>query len=189
MRIPRFQGLRGRLSYANVMATLAFFFALTGGALAGVKYIEASGVIPATSDLAGSTYGNPLIANGKITSAMFAPTAKAPDADKLDGTDSTQFLSGYGTGEASAGSTVSVPAGQQATANSWCPAGKQPLGGGYFSETVGASALRTVSAAFAINDALTQGGFSVTMANEGLAAESFHVNVRCANAPSPFPAP
>ena len=185
MRILRFQGLRGRLSYANVMATLAFFFALTGGALAAAPYIVASDVIPATSDLAGSTYRNPLIANGKITSAKFAPTAKAPDADKLDGTDSTQFLSGYGTGETS--STVSVPAGEQATANAWCPAGKQPLGGGYFSE--GPGGLRTVSAAFAINDALTQGGFSVTMANEGLAAESFHVNVRCANAPSPFPAP
>src|SRR5262245_33309296 len=38
MRIPRFQGLRGRLSYANVMATLAFFFALTGGAMATGKY-------------------------------------------------------------------------------------------------------------------------------------------------------
>ena len=184
MRIPRFQGLRGRLSYANVMATFAFFFALTGGALAGVKYILASDVISATSDLAGSTYGNPLIANGKITSAKFAPTAKAPDADRLDGIDSTQFLSGYGTGEASAGSTVSVPAGAQETASSWCPAGKQPLGGGYFSE--GPGGLRTVSAAFAINDALTQGGFSVTMANEGGSAESFHVQVRCAIAPSPF---
>ena len=109
MRIPRFQGLRGRLSYANVMATLAFFFALTGGALAGVKYILASDVISATSDLAGSTYGNPLIANGKITSAKFAPTAKAPDADRLDGIDSTQFLSGYGTGEASAGWRRGLP--------------------------------------------------------------------------------
>lgn len=185
MRIPRFQGLRGRLSYANVMATLALFFALTGGALAAAPYIVASDVIPATSDLAGSTYRNPLIANGKITSAMFAPTAKAPDADKLDGIDSTQFLSGYGTGEVSAGSTVSVPAGAQATAGSWCPSGKQPLGGGYFAET-GNSALRTVSAAFGINDALTQGGFLVTMANEGVAAESFHVQVRCAKAASPF---
>ena len=185
MRIPRFQGLRGRLSYANVMATLAFFFALTGGALAGVKYITASDVIPATSDLAGSTYGNPLIANGKITSAMFAPAAKAPDAAKLNGTNSTQFLSEYGTGETS--STVSVAAGAQGTTNAWCPAGKQPLGGGYFSEgPAGASALRTVSAAFAINDVTSAGGFSVTMANEGTAAESFHVTVRCANAPSPF---
>jgi hypothetical protein len=183
MRILRFQGLRGRLSYANVMATLALFFALTGGAMAATPYLRGSDPITA-GDLAGSTYATPVIAAGKITSAKFAPTAKAPDADKLDGIDSTQFLSGYGTGEASAGSTVSVPAGAQETASSWCPAGKQPLGGGYFSE--GPGGLRAVSAAFAINDALTQGGFSVTMANEGGAAESFHVQVRCAIAPSPF---
>ncbi len=184
MWIPRFQGLRGRLSYANVMATLAFFFALTGGAMAASPFLTRNDSINA-GDLAGSTYGTPVIAAGKITSAKFAPTAKAPDADKLDGIDSTQFLSGYGTGETS--STVSVPAGTQATANAWCPAGKQPLGGGYFSEgPAGASALRTVSAAFAINDVTSAGGFSVTMANEGVAAESFHVNVRCAKAPSPF---
>jgi hypothetical protein len=166
------------------MATLAFFFALTGGAMAASPFLTRNDSINA-GDLAGSTYGTPVIAAGKITSAKFAPTAKAPDADKLDGTDSTQFLSGYGTGETN--STVSVPAGTQATANAWCPAGKQPLGGGYFSEgPAGASALRTVSAAFAINDVTSAGGFSVTMANEGVAAESFHVNVRCAKAPSPF---
>jgi hypothetical protein len=94
MRIPRFQGLRGRLSYANVMATLAFFFALTGGAMATGKYLTANDPITA-GDLAGSTYGTPVIASGKITSAQFASTAKSPDADTLDGIDSTQFLSGY----------------------------------------------------------------------------------------------
>jgi len=41
------------------MATLAFFFALTGVATAGVKYITASDTIPSTSDLGSSTYGNP----------------------------------------------------------------------------------------------------------------------------------
>ncbi|HMI99238.1 MAG TPA: hypothetical protein VK488_05340 [Gaiellaceae bacterium] len=184
MRIPRFQGLRGRLSYANVMATLALFFALSGGAMAAAPYLR--GIDPITSgDLAGSTYGTPVIAAGKITSAKFAPTAKAPDADNLDGIDSAQFLSGYGTGEASADSTLSVPAGEQGTASSWCPAGKQPLGGGYF-PLAAPSVLRTVAAAFAINDVTGAPGFSVTMANEGGAAQSFHVTVRCANAPSPF---
>ena len=84
MGIPGLHGLRARLSYANVMATLAFFFALTGGAMAGVKYLTASDPINA-GDLAGSTYGTPVIAAGQITSAKFAPTAKAPDADTLDG--------------------------------------------------------------------------------------------------------
>jgi hypothetical protein len=97
-----FEAVRRRLTYANVIATLALFFALTGGAMAGVKYITASDTIPATSDLAGSTYGNPQIAAGKvtaskiadgaITSAKFDSSALAPNADKLDGIDSTGFL-------------------------------------------------------------------------------------------------
>jgi hypothetical protein len=163
------------------MATLAFFFALTGGAMATGKYLTADAPIIA-GDLAGSTYGTPVIADGKITSAQFAPAAKAPDADTLDGIDSTQVLSGYGPGES--GSNVSVPAGGQAAASSWCPAGKKPLGGGYFPLTAltgDPSALRTVTAAFAVNDETGAPGFTVTMANEGAEDESFRVNVRCAS--------
>ena len=178
MGIPGLRSLRGRLSYANVMATLAFFFALTGGAMAGAKYLTASDPITA-GDLAGSNYGTPVIADGAITSAKFASTAKAPDANTLDGIDSTQFLSAL-SGGSSADSTVSVPAGGQATAHSWCPAGKQPLGGGYFVFT-DPSALRTVAATFAVDDVTGAPGFQVTMANEGAAAESFHVSVRCAS--------
>jgi hypothetical protein len=37
-----FSGLRGRLSYANVTATLALFFALSGGALAASHYLITS---------------------------------------------------------------------------------------------------------------------------------------------------
>jgi len=92
--------MRKRLSYANVMATLAFFFALTGGALAvgKVPFIQTTDPIPATSDLTG-TYGNPLIGTGKvtpakiadgaITSAKFDSSATAPDAAKLGGLDIT----------------------------------------------------------------------------------------------------
>ena len=89
-------------------------------------------------------------------------------------------LSGYVSGTAP-DSTVSVAAGAQATANSWCPAGTQPLGGGYFPTPPGlTSALRAVAASFAIQDVTGAAGFSVTMANEGATAESFHVTVRCA---------
>jgi hypothetical protein len=94
-------GLRRRLTYANVIATLALFFAMTGGAMAGAKFIVATDTIPATSDLAGSTYGNPQIAagkvttnkiaNGAITSSKFDASAVAPNADKLDGLDSSAF--------------------------------------------------------------------------------------------------
>jgi hypothetical protein len=178
MRIPRFQGLGGRLSYANVVATLALFFALTGTAAAAAPYLRGSDPITA-GDLAGSTYATPVIAAGKITSAKFAPTAKAPDADTLDGIDSTQFFSGYAGGSA-ADSTVSVPAGGQATAHSWCPAGKVTLGGGYF-PFADPSALRPVAAAIAIDDVTGAWGFEVRMANEGAAAETFHAQVRCAS--------
>ena len=87
-------------------------------------------------------------------------------------------LSGYvgGTGTSA---TVSVAAGAEGTASSWCPAGTQPLGGGYFSQTA-PSSLRTVSAAFAIQDVTNAPGFMVTMTNEGASAQSFHVQVRCA---------
>lgn len=86
--------LRSKLSYANVIATVALFFALTGGALAGVKYIATNDTIPATSDLGGSTYGNPLIAPGKVTTSKFASDATAPNADLLDGIDSSRFVQG-----------------------------------------------------------------------------------------------
>src|SRR4051794_10250812 len=96
MPTNRFRGLRRRLSYANVMATLAFFFALTGGSMAATKYLSASDPINA-GDLAGSTYGNPVIApltvttgkiaDGAITSAKFASGATAPRASTLGGLD------------------------------------------------------------------------------------------------------
>jgi len=87
-------------------------------------------------------------------------------------------LSGYGSGT---GSSVSVAAGTQGTAGAWCPAGTQPLGGGYFPLTAGPSALRTVAASFAVNDVTLAPGFLVTMANGGATAETFRVQVRCAN--------
>ena len=116
--MKKVSGLGRRLSYANVMATLAFFFALTGGAMAGAKFIVAADTIPATSDLAGSTYGNPMIAAGKvtsgkiadgvITSSKFNASAIAPNADRLDGLDSSAFQYTAGLGLALAGNQFSV---------------------------------------------------------------------------------
>src|SRR5262245_58887537 len=87
------------------MATLAFFFALTGAATAGVKYVTASDPIPAGSDLTG-TYGSPTIGEAKVTSAKIAdgaitsskldPTVTAPNAARLGGLDASDFVTGPG---------------------------------------------------------------------------------------------
>jgi hypothetical protein len=50
----------------------------------------------AGGDLSGA-YPNPSIANGAVTTAKFAPGAKAPDADRLDGIDSLGFIRGTGS--------------------------------------------------------------------------------------------
>src|SRR5256884_7015995 len=50
----------------------------------------------AGGDLSGA-YPNPSIANGAVTTAKFASTAKAPDANKLDGIDSLGFVRGTGS--------------------------------------------------------------------------------------------
>jgi hypothetical protein len=49
----------------------------------------------AGGDLSGS-YPNPSIAGGAVTTAKFAPGAKAPDAGALDGIDSLGFIQGTG---------------------------------------------------------------------------------------------
>jgi FlaG/FlaF family flagellin (archaellin) len=187
-------------SPALVIAVIALFVALGGvgvAATGGNFILGKSNSATSTTSLSAPIGGKALqLSNGSTTSGATAlgltvAAGHAPftvntstkvanlNADKLDGIDSTKFLSGYVNGT-SADSTVSVPAGEQRTAHSWCPAGTQPLGGGYFPLTTGTSELLTVSAAFAVNDVTGAPGFQVTMNNEGLAAESFHVQVRCA---------
>jgi len=87
--------LRKRLSYAKIMATLALFLALTGGATAAAKFLVADAQIPA-GDLAGSTYGAPVVANGTLTSEKFAASATAPNASKLGGLGADAFVHGAG---------------------------------------------------------------------------------------------
>ncbi len=99
MHRPSCPRLRGVIS-ANVIAALALFFGLSGTALAGVKYLTASDSISA-GDLAGSTYGAPVIAPGRVTSAKIAdgaitsskfdPGAVAPNSLQLGGHPASDF--------------------------------------------------------------------------------------------------
>jgi hypothetical protein len=93
--------MRNRLTYANVIATLALFFALTGSTWAATsKYLMASDPIT-QGDLAGSTFGNPVMAAGKvttskiadgaITSTKFDASATAPNSAKLGGRTADGF--------------------------------------------------------------------------------------------------
>jgi hypothetical protein len=75
--------------------------------------------------------------------------------------------------------SVPVAAGAHGFAGAWCPAGTQPLGGGYF--PLGATELRAVSATFAVQDVTNAPGFLVEMANEGVTTASFKAAVRCAH--------
>jgi hypothetical protein len=152
MRFPGFQGLRGRLSYANVIATLALFFALTGSAAAGVKYLQASDPIT-QGDLAGSTYGHPVlaagavdsakIANGAVTNSKLATNARlwavvqsgagntevmsasksGVTVNHVEGTGS--YLVDFGTGTPQLGSCAAVASSRLAVSASAFPAGTQ----------------------------------------------------------------
>ena len=88
-------------------------------------------------------------------------------------------LSGWVNGSAT---SVSVAAGAQGTAISLCPLGTQPLTVGYFGGA-SPSALRTVAVSLWIDDATGAPGYAVTMANTGVAAETLHVQLRCATFP------
>jgi hypothetical protein len=56
------------------VAFVALFFALGGGAMAANSYIKSSDTIP-QGNLAGSTYGDPVIANGAVTNNQLAQPA------------------------------------------------------------------------------------------------------------------
>ena len=132
MPVRKFRSRERKLTYANVVATLALFFALTGGAWAATsKYLMASDPVT-QGDLAGSTYGNPVIAGGKvttgkiadgaITTSKFDSTALAPNSDKLDGKDSSAFATIGGRGTVTF-SDVVLAAGQCASGGVGAPAG------------------------------------------------------------------
>lgn len=181
MRLPRFIASHlGR----HLVGYVALLFALTGTSYAAATLINGSQIKPHT--IAKDRLTNQAIKQlrgnrgAQGTQGPQGPTgARGPTGQQgIQGIQGLPGLSGYVNGSSS---TVAVAAGAQASTGAWCPTGTQPLGGGYFPTTAGASALRTVAAAFAIQDGTGLPGFLVTMANEGGTTESFHVTVRCAS--------
>ena len=89
---PRFQP---RVTYANVVATLALFLALGGGTYAAFKLPNNS---VGTKQLKKNAVTSPKVKDGSLTAADLAggqflrPGQKAANADRLDGIDSTGFV-------------------------------------------------------------------------------------------------
>src|SRR5947199_10273137 len=91
------------------VAFIAPFFALGGGALAANNYIRSTDTIP-EGDLAGSTYGNPVIASGKVTNAKLANSSLTlSPATGLTGGGSVALGAGTTLGVAAAGIGTSQP--------------------------------------------------------------------------------
>jgi hypothetical protein len=89
-------------------------------------------------------------------------------------------LSGY---QRVSSATVPVPTGgADVFGFAECPAGKQAIGGSYFtSGSASGAKIRTESSAYAISDTTGNPGWSVAVANDGSAAGTLHVTVICAN--------
>lgn len=70
------QGVAKVRSYVrrNVVAYVALFFALCGGAFAANTYVRSTDTI-SEGDLAGSTYGKPVIANGVVTNGKLTTSS------------------------------------------------------------------------------------------------------------------
>jgi hypothetical protein len=82
-----FARLRSRLTYANVVATLALFIALGGSAVAASSLFSGRLLKPR------SVPGTKIVRNSLTKNEVRESTlGKVPNADKLDSLDSTQFL-------------------------------------------------------------------------------------------------
>jgi hypothetical protein len=94
-----FKIARERLSYANVIATVALFVALGGGAYAakvaknsvGASQIKKNAV--GTSEVAAGAVGSSEVVDGSLVGADVAESTlgQVPSADALDGLDSSAF--------------------------------------------------------------------------------------------------
>jgi hypothetical protein len=168
----------------HLVAYLALFFALGGTSVAAVQALPRNSV------------GSPQIKNHSILKVDMnrrtvaalrgrrgargpagpAGARGATGATGPRGATGPAGLSGY---VRASSTTISVPAGTQGTAFAPCPAGTQPLGGGWFQTTAGAAAFRVLADSVGTTGAGVF-GWEVTVANDGLTAASFRAQALCA---------
>ena len=127
-----------RLTYANVVSTLALFLAIGGVGYAAAAWTGADIVDNSLSgadlardsvgfdELASHSVGTLHVRNGAIRTHDLHPTAAAPNANQLDGIDSTRFM----RDRQKIVHLFPVPALSTRTGYAECPPGKQPVGGG-----------------------------------------------------------
>jgi len=171
----------------HFVAYLALFFALGGTSIAAVQALPRNSVgspqIKNRSiqkvDISRKTVAVLRGARGVRGPAGPAGAAGAKGATGPVGPTGAPGAPGVSGYVRVSGPTVTVAAGVDGSAFVPCPAGTQPLGGGWFRTTAG-STLRATDSSFAISDTTGAPGWQVTMANEGAASANFKPQVLCA---------
>jgi hypothetical protein len=168
--------LRSRMTYANVMSTLAVFLALGTGTAFAVA--AANSVV--SSSIKDGEVKNPDVGADAVNGAKVS-------ANSLTGTDINESslgkvpLAAHLSGAVSRTSPVAaVPAGQGKIVNAQCPAGLIAAAGGYNLWTLGPNGARLVDRNFIVASTLSAGGrWQVQVANYSARAGRVQVQASC----------
>ena len=142
------------------VAFIALFFALGGSSLAANKYLTASDQIP-QGDLAGSTYGDPVIATGAVTNGKLANSSLTVSPGK--------GLTGGGSIPLGGTGTLSVdPTAVQSRVSGACSSG-QVIASVNQDGSVSCSGGRVIAGYIAFDGTIDSGsGFSASRISTGL---------------------
>jgi hypothetical protein len=111
--------IRSRITYANVVATLALFLVLSGGtavALQGSNTVFSDDIVD--NQVRSADVHNDSLTGGDVKESGLGRVPQAGNADTLDGQDSTHFGVGVMGGVMKAVSNTDVASGTQ-----WAPIG------------------------------------------------------------------